>query len=120
VLHGEPAVEPRNSSRPEKADTQTVAKKRRGDDPVARLQEEARWSSFTNSWSRRVAPRAPRWVRRTIIAAFVLMAVVGGTVGIIELLTQDDSRDEPFSGCPTHEAGTFPGCLVFTFSPTGP
>jgi hypothetical protein len=65
-----------------------VAKKRRGDDPVARLQEMARWSSFTNSWSRTVAPgRAPRWFRRTIIAAFVLMAVVGGVVGLIGLLT---------------------------------
>jgi hypothetical protein len=48
----------------------------------------ARWSSFTNSWSRTVTPgRAPRWFRRTIIAAFVLMAVVGGVVGLIGLLT---------------------------------
>jgi hypothetical protein len=28
-----------------------VAKKRRGEDPVARLQERARWSSFTNTWN---------------------------------------------------------------------
>jgi hypothetical protein len=41
-----------------------VAKKRRGEDPVARLQEAARWSSYTNSWSRLRAPgRPPRWVR---------------------------------------------------------
>jgi hypothetical protein len=65
-----------------------VAKKRRGEDPVARLQEAARWSSYTNSWSRLRAPgRPPRWVRRIIIAAFVVMAVVGLVVGLIGLLT---------------------------------
>jgi hypothetical protein len=31
--------------------------------------------------------RPPRWVRRTIIAAFVVMAVVGLVVGLIGLLT---------------------------------
>jgi hypothetical protein len=73
--------------RPEQADTQTVAKKREGVDPVARLQERARWSSFTNTWTGFVAPgRAPRWLRRTIIAVFVLM-IVGGIVGLIGLLT---------------------------------
>jgi hypothetical protein len=90
---------------------------------VARLQEEARWSSFTASWSRRVAPGAPRWVRRMIITAFVLMAVVGSVVGLIELLSHDDSAEEPFTGCPTREQGaTASGCLefTFTFGPTGP
>ena len=65
----------------------TMARKARGEDSVARLQERARWSSFTNTWTGFVAPgRAPRWLRRTIIAVFVLM-VVGGVVGLIGLLT---------------------------------
>jgi hypothetical protein len=51
---------------------------------VARLQEAARWSTYTNSWSRLRAPGRPRWVRRIIIAAFV---VVGLVVGLIGLLT---------------------------------
>jgi hypothetical protein len=98
-----------------------MAKKRRGEDPVARLQEEARWSSFTNSWSRRVAPGAPRWVRRMIIAAFVLMAVVGGVVGLIELLARDDSAGEPFNDCVTHETTATVSCIeLFTISPTVP
>ena len=66
-----------------------MTRKARREDPVARLQKAARWSTYTNSWSRLVAPgRAPRWVRRTIIAVFVLMAVVGGVVGLIGLLTK--------------------------------
>jgi hypothetical protein len=72
-----------------------MGKKQRGDDPVARFQEEARWSGFTNSWSRGGAPPVPRWVRRTIIAAFVLMAVVGLVVGLIGLLTRDTSAASP-------------------------
>ena len=65
-----------------------MAKKRRGEDPVARLQEAARWSTYTNSWSRLRAPgRPPRWVRQIIIAAFVVMAVLGLVVGLIGLLT---------------------------------
>jgi TRAP-type mannitol/chloroaromatic compound transport system permease small subunit len=60
-----------------------MAKKRRGEDPVARLQERARWSSFTNVWNVSAAPGGPpRWVRRMIIAAFVVMAVVG-LVGLL-------------------------------------
>jgi hypothetical protein len=43
-------------SLPDQADTQTVAKKRRGEDPVARLQERARWSSLTNTWNGSAAP----------------------------------------------------------------
>jgi hypothetical protein len=74
---------------PEQADTQTVVKKRRGEDPVARFQEEARWSSFTNRWTRAVAPGPPRWFRRMIIGAFVLMAVVGFVVGLISLVTHN-------------------------------
>jgi hypothetical protein len=54
---------------------------------VARLQEEARWSSFTNRWMRAVAPGPPRWFRRMIIGAFVLMSVVGFVVGLIGLIT---------------------------------
>jgi hypothetical protein len=99
----------------------TMAKKRRGEDPVARLQEMARWSSFTNSWSRVVAAPAPRWVRRMIIAAFVLMAVVGLVVGLVELLTEDQPAVEGFTGCPTHESGELVSCLeLFTISPTVP
>jgi hypothetical protein len=98
-----------------------MAKKRRGEDPMARLQEEARWSGFTNSWSRSGAPPVPRWVRRMIIAAFVVMAVVGLVVGLIELLTEDQPTLEGFTGCPTHESGEFVSCLdLFTISPTAP
>jgi hypothetical protein len=82
---------------------------------VARLQEEARWSSFTNSWSRRVAPGAPRWVHRMIITAFVVMAVVGLVVGLIGLLTHDRA-EEGFTGCPTGAAI----CFTFSPTPTGP
>jgi len=64
-----------------------MTKKGQGEDPVARLQEAAR-SSYTTSWSRLRAPgRPPRWVRRIIIAAFVVMAVVGLVVGLTGLLT---------------------------------
>ena len=93
-----------------------MAKKRRGEDPVARLQEEARWSSFTNSWSRRVAPGAPRWVRRMIITAFVLMAVIGGVVGLVELLSQDRAVEGP-TGCPTGPTGAV---VCLNLYPTGP
>ena len=93
-----------------------MAKKRQGGDPVARLQEAARWSSFTNSWLRFRAPgRPPRWVRRIIIAAFVVMAVVGLVVGLIGLLTQDRAADD-FTGCPTGAVG----CLNLYTGPTGP
>ena len=69
-------------------DPVTMAKKARGEDPVARLQEATRWSTYTNSWSRLRAPdRAPRWVRRMIITAIVVMAVVGLVVGLIGLIT---------------------------------
>jgi len=87
---------------------------------VARLQEEARWSGFTNSWSRSGAPPVPRWARRMIIAAFVLMAVVGLVVGLIELLARDDSAGEPFNDCVTHETTASVSCIEFTISPTVP
>ena len=96
-----------------------MTKKGQGEDPVARLQEAARWSSYTNSWLRFRAPgRPPRWVRRMIIAAFVVMAIVGLVVGLIGLLTVDDSA-EPFPRCPMHER-LEAGCLEFSISPTLP
>jgi hypothetical protein len=101
-------------------DLLTMTRKARGVDPVARMQERSRWSSFTNSWSQAVAPgRAPRWVRRMIIAVFVLM-VVAGVVGLIELLARDDSGGEPFNDCATHETTASVSCLEFTISPTVP
>jgi hypothetical protein len=102
-------------------DLLTMTRKARGVDPVARMQERSRWSSFTNSWSQAVAPgRAPRWVRRMIIAAFVVMAVVGLVVGLIGLLTEDKPGVEGLTGCPTHETSEFISCIEFTFSPTVP
>lgn len=93
---------------------------------MARLQEEARWSSFTNSWSRRVAPGAPRWVRRFIIIVFVLALFVPGLLGLVMLLTEDQSAVEGVTGCP-NSAGRSEGftsatgqlCL-FSASPTVP
>ena len=101
-----------------------MANERRGDDPVARLQEAARWSSFTNSWSRMVAPGRPRWIRRMIIGAFVLMAVVGFAVGLIGLVTGHESpTQELLQDCPRLESlepgQTVPGCIQVTL-PTGP
>lgn len=93
-----------------------MARKRQGEDPVARLQEEARWSGYTNAWSRGGAPPAPRWVRRIIIAAFVVMAVVGLVVGLIGLLTHDRAVEGP-TGCATGSAGAV---VCLNFSPTGP
>jgi hypothetical protein len=73
-----------------------MTKKGQGEDPVARLQEAARWSSYINSWLRFRAPgRPPRWVRRIIIAAFVVLAVVGLVVGLIGLLTTTGERCGP-------------------------
>jgi hypothetical protein len=50
-----------------------------------------------------------------IITAFVLMAVVGGVVGLIGLLTHDRA-EEGFTGCPTGAAI----CFTFSPTPTGP
>jgi hypothetical protein len=49
-----------------------------------------------------------------IITAFVVMAVVGGAVGLIELLSHDRA-EEGFTGCPTGAAI----CFTFSPSPTG-
>jgi len=95
-----------------------MAKKQRGEDHVARFQEEARWSGFTNSWSRSGAPPVPRWIRRMIIAAVLVMAVIGLVVGLIELLTRDDLRGEPFNDCVTHETAASVSCIELF--PTGP
>ena len=96
-----------------------MAKKRQGEDPVARLQEAARWSSYTNSWLRFRAPgRPPRWVRRMIIASFVVMAVVGLVVGLIELLAHDRAVEGPTS-CPTGPTGAVVHLNLYT-GPTGP
>jgi hypothetical protein len=100
-----------------------MTKKGQGEDPVARLQEAARWSSYTNSWLRFRAPgRPPRWVRRIIIAAFVVMAVVGLVVGLIGLLTQDRAVEGP-TGCatgPTGVAGAVVCLNLFSASPSVP
>jgi len=63
-----------------------VAKHPRREDPVAQFQEEARWSSFTNSWSR-PARGGPRWVRRFLIGVILLVlvtSVIGAVVSIVE------------------------------------
>ena len=97
-----------------------MAKQRRGKDPVARLQEEARWSSFTASWSRQTGG-GPRWVRRLIIVAFVLLLVVPGVLALIGLFIPDDSAGEPFNDCVTHETTATVSCIeLFTISPTVP
>jgi hypothetical protein len=54
------------------------------------------------------------------ITAFVVMAVVGGAVGLIELLSHDRAVEGP-TGCatgPTGSAGAVV-CLNFSPSPTG-
>ena len=92
-----------------------MTKKGQGEDPVARLQELARWSSYTNSWMHLRAPgRPPRWVRRILIVAIVLTAVVGFVVGLIGLLTQNRAV-EGLTGCPTGAI-----CFSLSASPTVP
>ena len=49
-----------------------------------------------------------------VITAFVVMAVVGGAVGLIELLSHDRAV-EGITGCPTGHL-----CFTFSASPTGP
>lgn len=65
----------------------------------------------------------PRWVRRFIIIVFVLMAFVPGLIGLIGLVTEDDSptREPLPRNCPTLEPGlaTIPGCVQRPL-PTGP
>jgi hypothetical protein len=55
-----------------------------------------------------------------IIAAFVVMAVVGLVVGLIGLLTEDQPGVEGFTGCVTHETTATVSCIEFTISPTVP
>jgi len=71
-----------------------VVKHRRGEDPVARLQEEARWSSFTLSWSRRLTG-GPRWARRFIIIVVLLVLTLPGVFGLIEFLGGRDEQVKP-------------------------
>ena len=71
-----------------------MTKRPRREDPVAQLQEEARWSSFTNAWSR--PPRGgPRWVRRILIAVILLM-IVASVIGAIVSIVQGDPIDREF------------------------
>ena len=103
------------------ADDSVMSGKRGEEDPVVRLQEAARWSSFTNSWLRMVAPgRAPRWVRRMIIGVFVLMAVVGFVVGLTGLVTRHESPTQQVPrDCPRRlEPGQTTTCIQLF--PTGP
>jgi hypothetical protein len=60
-----------------------MAEKRRGDDPVARLQEEARWSGFTNSWSRRVY--GSRRAKRIILVYFGALLAIGIVAAFLSL-----------------------------------
>jgi len=56
----------------------------KGDDPVSRLQEEANWSSFTNSWSRRIRGGAP-WARTFLIVCIwtlLIASIVGAVITI--------------------------------------
>jgi hypothetical protein len=53
-----------------------------------------------------------------IIAAFVVMAVVGLVVGLIELLAHDRAVESP-TGCPTGPTGAVV-CLNLYTGPTGP
>jgi len=58
------------------------------------MQEEARWSSFTNAWSR--PPRGgPRWVRRILIAV-ILLVTVASVIGAIVSIVQGDPIDRAF------------------------
>ena len=96
-----------------------VVKHRRGDDPVARFQEEARWSSFTLSWSRRLTG-GPRWARRFIIIVVLLVLTLPGVFGLIELLR---GRDEQVNPRPVpSECLEEQGCieLLPTSSPSAP
>lgn len=89
---------------------------RLGADPVARLQEQARWSSFTTSLTRIRVVGGPRWARRFIIIAVLLILTLPAVLGLIGLLVGRDERVEPRpfpSECrPEH------GCIKFKQLPT--
>jgi hypothetical protein len=55
--------------------------RRKGNDPVESLQEEARWSGFTNSWSRRFRGRSRR--ARLVGLAWVGVVVAIAFIGLI-------------------------------------
>jgi len=71
-----------------------VARHPRHEDPVAQLQEEARWSSFTNSWSR-PARGGPRWVRRFLIAV-ILLVIVTSAFGAVVSIVEGDPIERAF------------------------
>jgi hypothetical protein len=91
------------------------------EDPVTRLQEEARWSSFTNSWSRQVSGGAPRWVRWFIIVVVVLILFVPGLIGLIGLITRHESSTQgPPRNFPRLESGQTTAASCIQLFPTGP
>ena len=101
------------------ADDSTMSRNPGEEDPVARLQEETRWSSFTNSWSRQVAGGAPRWVRWFIIVVVVLILCVPGLIGLIGLITRHEpSTQELPRDCPSSGQTTAATCIQLF--PTGP
>jgi hypothetical protein len=72
-----------------------MAKNDWSEDPVARLHEEARWSSFTASWSRFHVVGGPRWIRRFIIIAVLLILTAPAVVGLIGLLVGRGEHEQP-------------------------
>jgi hypothetical protein len=61
--------------------------RRQGGDPVERLQEEARWSGFTNSWNRsfRVGSRRARVFALVWAGVFIVIALIGFILTIIAI-----------------------------------
>jgi hypothetical protein len=72
--------------------TSTVTKKRDRDrDIVRELQEDAKWSMWTNTferhrgWGRGSLPRDPGW-RTFMLSAVVIVGIVVGVIGLIVLV----------------------------------
>ena len=61
--------------------------RRQGEDPVERLQEEARWSGFTNSWNRsfRGGSRRARVFALVWVGMFIVIALIGFILTIIAI-----------------------------------
>jgi hypothetical protein len=61
--------------------------RRQGEDPVERLQEEARWSGFTNSWNRsfRGGSRRARVFALVWVGVFIVIALIGFILTIIAI-----------------------------------